>query len=173
MWYSIMLRISALIKLTTTDFNELTSELAVNLGGNAYMVTYNGVEVSEEKALKASVFLPPRFSSFTSCLRIVGQGGDDVGQLLVVQAGCQVSTCVTVSLFLSLPLLVVGCFGLKGVHHCALPSFQVVLVSWQGWMSVECLRHTDTLGETPERERQKASALGYLYGERPCRPCKV
>ncbi|KAF4101212.1 hypothetical protein G5714_017644 [Onychostoma macrolepis] len=84
---------------------------------------------------------------------IVGQGGNDAGQLLVVQAGCQVSTCVTVSLFLSLPLQVVGCFGLKDVHHRALPGFRVVLVSWPGWMSVECLRHTGTLGGTPERER--------------------
>ncbi len=28
-------------------------------------------------------------------------------------------------------------------------------------MSVECLRHTGTLGGTPERERQKASASMY------------
>ncbi len=32
-------------------------------GHNAYMVTYNGVEVSEEKALKASIFLHPRFTA--------------------------------------------------------------------------------------------------------------
>ncbi|KAF4109351.1 hypothetical protein G5714_010424 [Onychostoma macrolepis] len=48
---------------------------------------------------------------------IVGQGGDNAGQLLVVQAGCQASTCVTVSLFLSLPLQIVGCFGLKDVQR--------------------------------------------------------
>ncbi|KAF4106343.1 hypothetical protein G5714_012333 [Onychostoma macrolepis] len=50
-------------------------------------------------------------------------------------------------------MLVVGCFRLKDVHHRALQGFQVVLVSWQGWMSVECLRHTGTLGRTAERER--------------------
>ncbi len=62
---------------------------------------------------------------------------------------------------LSLPLQVIGCFGLKDVHHSALPDFQVVLVSWQGWMSVECLRHTGTLWGTPEGERQKANASMY------------
>ncbi len=80
----------------------------------------------------------------------VGQGDDDANQLLVVQAGYRVSTCVAVSLFLSLPLQVTGCFGLKDVNHHALLVFQVVLVSWQGWMSVET--HWHTWG-TPERER--------------------
>ncbi len=32
-------------------------------GRNAYMVTYNGVEFSEEKTLKAGVFLHPRFTA--------------------------------------------------------------------------------------------------------------
>ncbi len=74
----------------------------------------------------------------------MGQGGDDAGQLLVVQAGCQVSTCVAVSLFHSLPLQVIGCFGLKDVHHRALPGLQVVQVGGRAG----CLRHAGSLGVT-------------------------
>ncbi len=66
----------------------------------------------------------------SEALEGVGQGDDDASQLLVVQAVCQMYTCVIVLLFLSLPLQVSGCFGLKDVHHSDLPGFQVVLVSW-------------------------------------------
>ncbi len=66
------------------------------------------------------------------------------------------------SLAVSLPLQVVCCFGLKDVHHSALPGYQVVLVSWQGWISVECLRHTGTLGGTPEREREAEGKCKYV-----------
>ncbi len=91
----------------------------------------------------------------SEALEGVGRGEDDASQLLAVQAGCQVSICVIVSLFLSLPLQVAGCFGLKDVYHSALPGFQLVLVSWQGWMSVECLRYTGSLGGTREREAER------------------
>jgi len=73
----------------------------------------------------------------SEALEGVGQGDDDASQLLVVQAGCQVSICVAVLLFLSLPLQVSGYFGLKDVHYHALPGFQVVLGGRAG-----CLRHT-------------------------------
>ncbi len=88
---------------------------------------------------------------------IVGQGGDDAGQFIVVQAGCQVSTCVTVLLFLPLLLQVIGCFGLKDVHHRALPCLQVVRVGGRAG----CLRHAGSLVGTRERERQKANASTY------------
>jgi len=58
------------------------------------------------------------------------------------------STCVAVSLFLSLPFQVVSCFRLKYVHHTALPGLQGVLVGGRAG----CLRHTGILVGTQERD---------------------